>query len=73
MKANLVLVQRTARLGIGMVLLASPVLELRTYPYNLLGLVLVATAFAGWCPLYALFGALKGPADTHAKPAAAKA
>jgi hypothetical protein len=74
MKANLVLAQRSARLGIGMLLLASPLLELHTYPYNLLGLVLVATAFAGYCPLVALFGALKpGADDAHAKPATAKA
>ena len=52
MKANVVLVDRTFRAGLGMLLLASPLLELHTYPFNLLGLILVATAAVGYCPLY---------------------
>jgi hypothetical protein len=58
MKANVVLADRSVRMGLGMLLLASPLLELPTYPFNLLGLVLVATAVVGFCPLYAVFGAL---------------
>jgi hypothetical protein len=54
MKTNVALFDRTVRLGAGMLLLASPLLELPTYPFNLLGLVLVATGFVGYCPLYGL-------------------
>jgi len=54
MKPNVVLVDRTFRMGVGMLLLASPLLELPTYPFNLLGIVLIATAAFGYCPLYAL-------------------
>lgn len=59
MKANVVLLDRTIRMGLGMLLLATPLLELHTYPFNLLGLVLIGTAAVGYCPLYALFAALK--------------
>jgi Protein of unknown function (DUF2892) len=59
MKANVVVLDRTIRMGLGMLLLASPVLELPTYPFNLLGLVLIVTAAFGYCPLYGLFSALK--------------
>ena len=58
MKANVVLLDRTIRIGLGILLLASPLLEIRSYPFNLLGLVLVATALVGYCPLYAIFAAL---------------
>lgn len=54
MKTNIVLVERTVRLGVGMLLLASPLLELRSYPFNLLGLVLIVTGALGYCPLYRL-------------------
>jgi hypothetical protein len=54
MKPNVVLAERTIRLGLGMLLLASPLLEFRTYPFNLLGLVLIVTAAVGYCPLYGL-------------------
>jgi hypothetical protein len=52
MKTNLVLLDRTVRVGVGALLLASPLLELHTYPFNLLGLVLLATGLIGYCPLY---------------------
>lgn len=52
MKANVVLGERTARLGIGLLLLVSPLLEFDSYPINLLGLVLMLTAVVGYCPLY---------------------
>jgi hypothetical protein len=52
MKTNVTLIDRTVRVGVGMLLLASPLLELHTYPLNLLGLVLVATGAVGYCPLY---------------------
>lgn len=54
MKANVTLFDRTLRFGAGLFLLASPLLELRTYPFNLLGLVLLVTGAAGYCPLYRL-------------------
>ena len=54
MTTNMVLFERTVRVGAGMALLASPLLELHTYPYNLLGLVLIATGAVGFCPLYRL-------------------
>lgn len=59
MKQNIVLLDRSIRIGAGMLLLASPLLELPTYPLNLLGLVLIGTAAAGYCPIYGLLGALK--------------
>jgi hypothetical protein len=55
MKTNVVLTDRTARLALGVLLLASPLLELHTYPFNLLGLVLIVTGVVGYCPLYSLF------------------
>ncbi len=55
MKANIVLADRSLRMGAGMLLLASPLLEIPSYPFNLLGLVLIATAAVGFCPVYALF------------------
>ena len=58
MKANVVLADRTLRVGAGMLLLASPLLELHTYPYNLLGLVVLATGVVGYCPLYSVLRAL---------------
>ncbi len=58
MKTNVVLADRTTRMGLGMLLLASPLLELPTYPFNLLGLVLLVTGSIGYCPLYSVAGAL---------------
>jgi hypothetical protein len=55
MKTNVVLTDRTARLALGVLLLASPLLELHTYPFNLLGLVFIVTGVVGYCPLYSLF------------------
>ena len=68
MKTNVVLADRTARMGLGMLLLASPLLELRTYPFNLLGLVLIMTAAIGYCPLYAALLSFKpktAPSSRH--------
>jgi hypothetical protein len=59
MKQNVVLAERTARFGLGMLLLASPLLELKTFPFNLLGIVLIATAALGYCPLYAVLFSLR--------------
>jgi hypothetical protein len=67
MKSNIVLAERTIRIALGMLLLASPLLELPTYPFSLLGLVLIVTAAAGYCPLYGLMSAFKAkrPENHH--------
>lgn len=59
MKANIVLADRTFRIGAGMLLLVSPLLDMPTYPFNLLGLLPIATAAVGYCPLYGLLSALR--------------
>lgn len=59
MKNNVVLADRTVRIGAGLLLLASPLLEMHTYPFNLLGLIPLVTGLAGYCPLYAAFSALR--------------
>ena len=68
MQKNLVPLDRAVRLGGGLLLLATPLLELPTFPYNLLGIVPLATAFVGFCPLYRvagwLFGKRRGTDDT---------
>jgi hypothetical protein len=46
------------RAGAGMFLLASPLLNFATYPLNFLGLVLVASGVASFCPLYGALRAL---------------
>jgi hypothetical protein len=68
MKSNVVLADRTIRLGAGMLLLASPLLEIPSYPLNLLGLVLVGTALIGYCPIYGILSAL-GPHREVERPA----
>jgi len=60
MKSNVVLLDRTIRMALGMLLLASPLLELHTYPFNLLGIVPIGTAAMGYCPLYALVSLITG-------------
>lgn len=54
MQTNLVPLDRAIRLGGGLLLVATPLLELHTFPYNLLGIIPIATAIAGFCPLYSL-------------------
>jgi Protein of unknown function (DUF2892) len=71
MKQNIVLGERTARFGLGMFLLASPVLELPTYPYSLLGIVLIVTGLAGYCPLWSVLSL--GRATSRPEPATSKA
>jgi len=69
MKRNVMVWDRTARVGLGMLLLASPLLELPTYPINLLGLVLIATGGVGYCPHDAIVSALS-PKHRAAAPEA---
>ena len=67
MKANVVLFERTIRFGLGLLLLASPLLEVHTYPFNLLGVVLLVTGASGFCPLYGIFSAGPGKYSSAAK------
>lgn len=55
MKANVRPLDRAIRCWLGMMILATPLLELETAPYNLIGLVPLVTGFVGFCPLYLLF------------------
>jgi hypothetical protein len=65
---NIVLAERSIRIGLGMLLLASPLLELPTYPFNLLGSILVLTAALGYCPLYGLLSAFRPRGDVDSSP-----
>jgi hypothetical protein len=56
MKCNMSPLEAGIRAGVGMFLLASPLLNLHTYPLSLLGIVLIATGTASVCPLYSVFG-----------------
>lgn len=58
MKTNLIHIDRAVRIGGGLFLLATPILDLHTYPYNLLGAVFIATGLVGFCPIYAAVSAL---------------
>jgi hypothetical protein len=58
MTSNLGPFNRAARGAAGMFLLATPILDLPTYPLNLLGLVLIATAIVGYCPIQAALSSL---------------
>jgi len=62
MTDNVAPIDQAVRVGAGLFLLSSPLLNLHTYPFNLLGIVLMATGLAGYCPLYSAVRALK-----HAK------
>jgi hypothetical protein len=56
MKCNMSPLEAGIRSGVGMFLVASPLLNLHTYPLSLLGAVLIATGMASVCPLYSVFG-----------------
>ncbi|HET9931514.1 MAG TPA: DUF2892 domain-containing protein [Polyangiaceae bacterium] len=56
MKKNLVIFDRLLRMAAGAALLLAPLLDIRVYPVNLLGVVLIATALVGYCPLYTAMG-----------------
>jgi hypothetical protein len=56
MTINVSHLERAVRVWLGMMLLATPLLELRTYPYSLIGLIPLVTGFIGFCPIYRLFG-----------------
>jgi len=56
MTINVSHLDRAFRVWLGLMLLATPLLELRTYPYSLIGLIPLVTGFIGFCPMYSLFG-----------------
>lgn len=58
MKSNVSPPDAAIRAGLGLLLLLSPLLDFRLYPYNYLGLVLFVTGAAGYCPLYSIAHAL---------------
>lgn len=69
MNSNLAPLDRAIRGAGGLFLLATPLLDLHTYPLNLLGLVLIATAAVNFCPLYALAGRVwRGLHSGHVGP-----
>ena len=43
---------RAVRVSGGVLLFGSPALNFHTYPWNLLGLVLMVSGLVGFCPLY---------------------
>lgn len=45
-------IERAIRVSGGMLLFATPALNIPTYPWNLLGLVVLATGIVGVCPIY---------------------
>lgn len=59
MRPNMFPGDRGLRAFAGLFLLSTPLLELRTYPFNLLGVVLIVTALTGWCPAYAVVSRLR--------------
>ena len=63
MKRNVVLADRTFRVAAGMLVLASPLLDFPSYPFNLLGLILIGTGFVGYCPIYGLLSSLSSSHD----------
>jgi hypothetical protein len=54
MKTNMLPIEAGIRALVGMLLLASPLLDLPTFPFNLIGIVLVATGVVSYCPLKAI-------------------
>jgi len=56
MTINVSNLERAFRVWLGMMLIATPLLELRTFPYSLIGLIPFVTGLVGFCPVYRLFG-----------------
>jgi hypothetical protein len=65
MKCNVSPLDAAIRAGLGLVLLLSPLLDFRIYPYNYLGLVLFVTGAAGYCPLYSIANVLFSAPAAH--------
>ena len=55
MRANLGPIDRAIRLIVGMILISLTMVGPQTV-WGFLGLIPLATAFVGWCPVYALLG-----------------
>ncbi len=56
MKTNVGKVDRTLRIVVGLVLISLVFVGPQT-PWGWIGIVPLATALIGWCPLYTLIGA----------------
>ncbi|HTQ04718.1 MAG TPA: DUF2892 domain-containing protein [Polyangiaceae bacterium] len=69
MSFNVAPIDQAIRIGLGLFVVATPVLDLHTYPYSLLGLVLMGTGLVGFCPIYAALRALvpQGITPQHSK------
>ncbi len=52
MKRNITALDAAIRSCPGMFLVASPLLNLHTYPFNLLGIIPMLTGLVSYCPLY---------------------
>ena len=61
MKINVTPLDAAIRSGLGLLLLSSPLLGYHTYPYNVFGVVLIATGLTSFCPLYAAIRGLFAP------------
>lgn len=73
MKCNLTPIDTAVRGGLGLALVASPLLNFHTQPYNWLGLIPIGTAFLSFCPLYAAFRAAFPREDSARRSAASHA
>ena len=61
MKTNVTPLDAGIRSGLGLLLLSSPLLGFHTYPYNLFGVVLIATGLTSFCPIYSAVRGLMAP------------
>ncbi len=52
MKCNITPLDAAIRCGVGWFLIITPLLNLHTYPFSLLGIIPVITGLVGYCPLY---------------------
>ena len=68
MKTNMNPMDAAIRSGVGLFLISSPLLNLHTYPYNLLGIVPLATALVGVCPLYSAVNFVRSAVGLGSKP-----
>jgi hypothetical protein len=60
MRRNLGPIDRAIRIIVGMILVSLTMVGPQT-AWGFLGLIPLATAFLGWCPLYTLFGISTAP------------
>ncbi len=63
MTRNMGTVDRVVRIIVGLVLIALALVGPKT-PWGWIGLIPLATALIGWCPLYSLLGIRTCPAES---------